>query len=121
VRQQSGRPDEQSGEHRVLDRAADELVAVQAALHIREGVLPDAAERVKLLHVAVAEVDVLELAELLRLAELVERRPGALLLVEVAEQQHGRARAEHHSQQCPRAGGAQRLHPGSLRARSGRG
>jgi len=78
---QAGQPGEDPGEHRVLDRAADELAVDQCPVDVGEDVLGDTADREQVLQVVVAGGAKLP---------AVPRRTLARALHQVAgQQQHG--------------------------------
>ncbi len=89
VGEQRPGPDQQAGEHRVLDGATDQLpVRRDRAREVREDVLVDVAPEPQVLDVGVADVPVdAQLVVGSAASRLVEVRAGAARLVGVAEQQ----------------------------------
>ena len=100
---QPGQPHEHPGDHRVLDRPADQLAAVrprdEPSLQVREEVLAHAPADPELLDVAVAEVAVLEPAEALGDAEAVEGGSGALPLQQVRPEHPDRGQPQRDDDQ----------------------
>jgi hypothetical protein len=126
--EQPGEPHEHAGDDRILHRAADQValrlvgIVHQLPVQVREGVLGHAPADPELLDVGVAQLVVFVQAEVGRDAELVERRPGAGRLGQVAEQDPERRRRQHRPEhqigpatdggQCPLVGqGASRRRP----------